>query len=611
MASRIEDYALIGDCESAALVDRSGSIDWLCWPRFDSDACFAALLGGPEHGRWLLAAQDASARCSRRYRGDTLILETRFETADGAVVVVDFMPPRGRGLSDLIRLVICERGEVAMHTELIIRFGYGFTTPWVTRIAPDTWSAVAGPDMVMLQTAVPMQGENMKSMADFVVRAGESVAFTLTYCGSHLDPTTIAVGDAAAALADTELFWTDWIAKSREASRWSAPVKRSLITLRALTHRPTGGIIAAPTTSLPEHLGGTRNWDYRYCWLRDATLTLLAFMNAGFYEEAQAWRNWLLRAIAGSPQQTQIMYGVAGERRLTEWEVPWLPGYEGSRPVRIGNGAHAQLQLDVFGEVMDAFHQARAGGLAQLDAAWDLQRNLLAYLTTAWQQPDYGIWEVRGAPRHFTYSKIMGWVAFDRAIKDAERYELQGPLDEWRALRERIHTEVCEQAFNAQLNSFVQSYGSQQLDASLLLIAPLGFLEAADPRVIGTIAAIESRLLRNGLVQRYDSATTDDGLPPGEGAFLACSFWLVDAYAMCGRVTEAEALFERLLELGNDLGLLAEEYDCTARRLVGNFPQGFSHLSLVNSAFNLTHRDKPIEQRSEKAVADNVDRSAT
>lgn len=601
MAGRIEDYGLIGDCKSAALVGRDGSIDWLCWPRFDSDACFAALLGGPEHGRWLIAPLDSAARSSRRYRDDTLILETRFETDSGAVVIVDFMPPHDSPVSDLMRVVIGERGSVPMHLELIVRFGYGAATPWVTRVGQGIWSAVAGPDRVVLHTDVPVRGENMKSVADFTVRAGERFAFTLTYCHSYRDPLAVAKPDVPAALADTESFWREWIAKGRAVSRWSAQVKRSLITLRALIHQGTGGIVAAPTASLPEHLGGPRNWDYRYCWLRDATLSLLALMNAGYYEEAQAWRDWLLRAIAGSPKDMQIMYGVAGERRLAEWVVPWLPGYEGSQPVRVGNAAHAQLQLDVFGEVMDAFHQARAGGLAQLEAAWSLQRTLLKHLAAIWEQPDYGIWEVRGPPQHFTYSKIMAWVAFDRAVKDAERYGLQGPIDQWRVLRDRIHAEVCERGYNERLQSFVQSYGSEQLDASLLLIAELGFLSPEDPRVHGTVRAIESRLVRDGLVQRYDSARTDDGLPAGEGAFLACSFWLADAYVMCGRVAEAEALFERLLGLGNELGLLAEEFDPASGRLVGNFPQGFSHLSLINTAFNLGHRDKPAEQRAEQS----------
>jgi GH15 family glucan-1,4-alpha-glucosidase len=600
LAGHIEEYALIGDCESAALVSRSGSIDWLCWPRFDSDACFAALLGDPSNGRWLVAPRDADARVSRRYRPDTLILETRFETDTGAVVVLDFMPPRGQS-PDIVRLVLGEQGEVSMHTELVLRFGYGATVPWITRVGSDIWRAIAGPDMVVLHTRTPLRGEGLKSIADFTVRAGERVPLVLSYRPSHLEPP--AALDVEAELSATERFWRDWIAQGRTIDRWSDAVKRSLITLRALIYRPTGGIIAAPTTSLPEHIGGQRNWDYRYCWLRDATLTLLALMNAGYFGEATAWRDWLVRAIAGSPRQMQIMYGVAGERRLTELELPWLPGYESSRPVRVGNGAHAQLQLDVFGEVMDALHQARAGKLSPTEPAWEVQRELLAHLAEAWEQPDYGIWEVRGPPQHFTYSKIMAWVAFDRAIKDAERFGLSGPLEEWRTLRERIHRQVCKHGYDAQRNCFVQAYGSKQLDASLLLIGELGFLPATDSRVSGTVHAIETHLVRDGLVLRYDSAASDDGLPPGEGAFLACSFWLADAYIMCGRTQEAEALFERLLALCNDVGLLAEEFDPEAGRMLGNFPQAFSHLSLINTAFNLAATAKPTRQRSNGSPA--------
>lgn len=603
MPSRIEDYALIGDCETAALVARDGSIDWLCWPRFDSDACFAALLGSKEHGRWLVAPSQPVTNCTRRYRGDTLILETRFETATGAVVVIDFMPPRGDG-SDLVRLVVGERGEVDMHTELVLRFGYGNTVPWVTRESDDTWRAVAGPDMVLLRTRAPMRGENLKSVADFKVKAGETLSFTLAYASSHLSYADFP--DPRQSLADTEHFWTEWIAKSCRVQHWGREIARSLITLRALIYRPTGGIVAAPTTSLPEQLGGARNWDYRFCWLRDATLTLLAFMDAGYYDEACAWRDWLLRAVAGSPSQMQIMYGVAGERRLMEWEATWLPGYEGARPVRIGNEAHAQLQLDVFGEIMDALHQARAGGLPPSEAAWALQTKLLEFLEKIWEQPDYGIWEVRGPPQHFTYSKVMVWVAFDRAIKDAEAYGFACPMEHWKAVRARIHAEVCERAFDRERNTYVQAYGSKQLDASLLLLAELGFLPADDPRFRGTVLAVETHLLRDGFVLRYDTAATDDGLPAGEGAFLACSFWLVNAYAMIGRRGEAIALFERLLSLANDVGLLAEEYDTHAKRLVGNFPQGFSHLSLIVTAFNLAHGDKPAQQRAEQASALNA-----
>ncbi len=597
MAGRIEDYALIGDLHTAALVRRDGSIDWLCWPRFDSDACFAALLGSHEHGRWLLAPREAVLSTTRSYRGDTLILETRHRTARGVVTIIDFMPPRNNG-SALIRFAVCEQGEVEMHTELVLRFGYGNTVPWVTHVEQDTWHAVAGPDMVMLRTRAPIHGENLKSVAEFTLRAGESMAFTLVYAPSTR--ASFHFPDPHQAMAATESFWTAWAAKCCRLNRWEREIRRSLTVLRALIYAPTGGIIAAPTTSLPEQLGGPRNWDYRYCWLRDATLTLLALMDAGYYDEAAAWRDWLLRAVAGSPDQLQIMYGIAGERRLMEWEVDWLPGYENSKPVRVGNEAYGQLQIDVFGEVMDALHQARAGGLPPLAETWALQCKLLAFLERIWEQPDYGIWEVRGPPQHFTHSKIMAWVAFDRAIKDAERYGFAAPLERWKALRARIHAEVCEKAFDRTRNTFVQAYGSHQLDASLLLIPELGFLPADDPRVHGTVEAVEKILLKDGFVLRYDTGETDDGLPPGEGAFLACSFWLVNAYAMIGRRDDAIAMFERLLSLTNDVGLLAEEYDTQHQRQVGNFPQGFSHLSLIVTAFNLAHPDKPSEQRAEK-----------
>jgi GH15 family glucan-1,4-alpha-glucosidase len=595
MPKWIEDYALIGDCETAALVGLDGSIDWLCWPRFDSDACFAALLGTPEHGRWLLTPCAADAKVTRRYREDTLILETRFETEEGSVCIIDFMPPRDRA-SDLVRIVVGERGQVAMRTELVIRFGYGTAVPWVTHIAEDTWRAIAGPDMLLLRTPAQMRGENLKSVADFVVNEGESVPFVLRYAPSHLPDVELA--DPQKALARTERFWSEWVHKGRQRAQWPDVVTRSLITLRALIYAPTGGIVAAPTTSLPERIGGERNWDYRFCWLRDATLTLLALMDAGYYDEAVAWREWLLRAIAGTPGQMQIMYGVAGERRLSEWEVSWLPGYEDSKPVRVGNAAHCQLQLDVYGEVMDALHQARAGGISQSESAWAMQRELLAHLEEIWQKPDCGLWEVRGPPQHFTHSKIMAWVAFDRGIKDAEEYGLKCQIERWRKIRDRIHDEICERGYDAKRNCFVQSYGSRLLDASLLQIPELGFLPPDDPRVLGTIRAIEERLLHDGFVMRYDTEETEDGLPPGEGVFIACSFWLANAYAMTGRHEEAQIMFDRLLALANDVGLLAEEYDPAARRLIGNFPQGFSHLSLIVTAFNLKHTEKPAEQRS-------------
>lgn len=596
MTLRIEDYALIGDCETAALVGRNGSVDWLCWPRFDSPACFAALLGSPENGRWLIEPVEP-AKISRRYLPDTLILETRFETASGVVRLVDFMPPRGAA-SDLVRLIIGERGSVCMRTELILRFGYGEYVPWVTHIEADTWRAVAGPDMITLRTCVPLHGEDKHTVADFTIRAGEQQAFVMSYSPSHV--ASPAPVDVEAALADTQAMWHEWIGRCRAPTRWAECVHRSLITLHALVYKPTGGIVAAPTTSLPEAIGGERNWDYRYCWLRDATLTLLAFMDAGFVDEAAAWRDWLVRAIAGSPQQMQIMYGLAGERRLTEWEAPWLAGYEGSQPVRIGNAAYSQRQLDVYGELMDAFHQARIAGLEKFERAWAIQRELLCTLITQWREPDYGIWEIRGERQHFTHSKIMCWVAFDRAIKDAEHFEFDCPLDHWRAVRDEIHTEVCERGYDAQRNCFVQAYGSRHLDASLLLIPTLGFLAGDDPRVAGTIAAIEQELKHDVFVHRYDTASRIDGLEGGEGAFLACSFWLVDAYVMCGRRADAEALFERLIELANDVGLFAEQYDPKRQRMVGNFPQAFTHLALIGSAFNLAHDQQPAQQRAER-----------
>ena len=603
MPTRIEDYALIGDCETAALVGCDGSIDWLCWPRFDSPACFAALLGGPEHGRWRVAPVEAHGRSRRRYRGDTLVLETTFETPDGEVAVIDFMPPRGSN-SDLVRLVVGRRGRVRMHTELVLRFGYGSAIPWVSRLEDGALRAVAGPDMVLLRTNVAHHGEGLTTVADFDVAAGETAWFELTYAPSHLPPPP-PLADPVAALAETEAFWRQWADRCSYAGPWRDAVVRSLITLKALTYRPTGGIVAAPTTSLPEHVGGPRNWDYRFCWLRDATLTLLGLMDAGYMEEAEAWRAWLLRAAAGSPQQAQIMYGLGGERHLLEWEVPWLPGYEGSRPVRVGNAAHGQLQLDVFGEVMDALHQARRNGLGPDRDAWELERALVTHLESIWARPDEGIWEVRGGPQHFTHSKVMAWVAFDRAIKDAERYGLEAPVARWREVRERIHAEVCRRGYDAARGSFVQAYGSTQLDASLLLLPTVGFLPADDPRVRGTVAAIERELTVDGLVLRYDSAGTDDGLPAGEGAFLACSFWLVDAYVLLGRHDDAHRLFERLLALRNDVGLLAEEYDARAGRQLGNFPQAFSHLSLVGTAFNLAHAVRPAEQRAAAGLAPN------
>jgi GH15 family glucan-1,4-alpha-glucosidase len=601
MPSRIEDYAIIGDCESAALVGRDGSIDWLCWPRFDSDACFAALLGEPEHGRFRIAPRDQGARVTRRYRPGSLILETLFETDEGAVRLIDFMPMHGRH-PDCVRIAVGERGRVAMCAELILRFGYGAVVPWVRKLDDGTLRAVAGPDMVVLRTPVHLHGENLTTVGDFTVGEGDRVPFVLSYGPSHLPVPKAFSADAA--LAGTEGYWQEWSRKGRVEGPWSEAIARSLITLKALTYVPTGGIVAAPTTSLPEQIGGKRNWDYRFCWLRDSTLTLLALMNAGYYDEAQAWRDWLTRAVAGRPEQLGVMYGIAGERRLTEWEVPWLPGYQGSRPVRIGNAAHDQLQLDVFGEVMDTLHQGRRGGLSASESGWDVQIALLRHLEKIWLEPDHGIWEVRTAPLHFTYSKAMAWVAFDRALKSAGMFGLPGPVERWRELCHEIHADVCREAFDVKRNTFVRSYGSDDLDASLLLLAPIGFLKAADPRYRATVEAIERDLVVEGLVMRYDSLKSKDGLPAGEGAFLACSFWLADAYLLIGRRDDAEALFERLVALCNDVGLLSEEYDPRARRALGNFPQAFSHVALINTAFNLSRAEKPAEQRSQDKTRD-------
>ena len=597
MSTPLEDYAIIGDCETVALVSRRGSIDWLCWPRFDSGACFAGLLGTGEHGRWLVEALDPDAHITRRYRPNTLILETTIETRSGTATVIDFMPLRGRN-SDVVRLVRGNRGKVEMRTELVLRFDYGRTVPWVSKLPDGTFRAIAGPDMVVLHTPVALHGENLTTVGTFHVEAGYTVPLVLTHGPSHLPPPEAT--DVEASLEETANFWVKWAARSQSRGEWSDAVTRSLITLKALTYAPTGGIVAAPTTSLPEKLGGVRNWDYRFCWLRDATHTLLALMNAGYYDEAQAWRDWLLRAAAGSPSQLQIMYGLAGERRLSEYDVPWLPGYELSTPVRIGNAAHGQLQLDVFGEVVDTLFQSKRGGLDTRPADWAFLRAILEHLEDVWSLPDQGMWETRGKPQHFTYSKIMAWVALDRGIRAIEVNKVEGPVTRWCEVRQRIHTEVCARGFNRELGSFVQAYDSKNLDASLLLIPTTGFLPAEDPRVRGTIEAVERHLFVDGFVGRYDTHTTDDGLPPGEGAFLACSFWLVDALLLSGRANDARQLFERLLGLRNDVGLLAEEYDTETKRLVGNFPQAFSHIALVNSAHNLSHTAKPAEQRSSR-----------
>jgi GH15 family glucan-1,4-alpha-glucosidase len=584
MPGYIEDYALIGDCETAALVGRDGSIDWLCWPRFDSPACLAALLGSAENGRWLLGAADPAARVVRRYREDTLILQTDIQTRDGAATVIDFMPPREKA-SDVVRLVCGRRGRLAMRTELVVRFDYGSLVPWVTRLDDGTLRAIKGPDMVVLRTPIALRGEQFRTIGDFEIAAGQTIAFVLTYGASYLPPP--APIDPHKALSETEAFWRDWAGRAPRTKQWSDPIARSLLTLKSLTHKPTGGIVAAPTTSLPERLGGARNWDYRYCWLRDATFTLLALMNAGYYEDAQAWRQWLLRAAAGEARRVQIMYGLTGEHRLPEWEVPWLDGYHGARPVRVGNAAAEQLQIDVFGEITDALHHGRCGKLAADADGWDLQRSLLEHLETIWDKPDHGIWEVRGDRQQFTHSKIMAWVAFDRAVKTMEQFHTEGPIDRWRALRSNIHEEVCRRGFNSEVGSFMQAYGSKHVDASALLIALVGFLPPDDPRVRSTVRVIQQRLSFDGLIMRYDTEARLDRLPPGEGVFLPCSFWLCDNLSLLGRRDEARALFERLLGLRNDVGLLSEEYAPKSKRLVGNFPQALSHIALVNTAYQL------------------------
>jgi GH15 family glucan-1,4-alpha-glucosidase len=601
VSSKIEDYGLIGDCETAALVGRDGSIDWLCWPAFDSDACFAAILGDSQNGRWLIAPEGEIVSTSRRYWDNTLILETRFETAGGIVALIDFMPPRGKA-SDVVRLVRGVSGQVKMRMELVIRFGFGADIPWVKRTEDRAaLLAICGPDMTVLRSPVDTRGENMTTIAEFVVNAGETTPFVLTYGPSHLDvPAPI---DPAVALQETKDFWIEWCSHSTYEGEGRDLIMRSLITLKALTYGPTGGIVAAPTTSLPEKIGGARNWDYRFCWLRDATFTLLALMNSGYTEEASAWHNWLLRAVAGAPANMQIMYGIMGQRRLLEWEANWLPGYENSLPVRIGNAAHAQLQLDVYGELIDAFHQARVTELKLDEGSWDLECRVVAHLAEVWDHPDHGIWERRGEARHYVFSKVMTWVGFDRAIKSAERFGFEAPIGEWRRLRDTIHREVCERGFNAGLNSFVESYGSQLLDASILLLPAVGFLPASDPRIRGTIAAVETTMMRDGFVLRHDPREiSDDEKQPIEGAFLACSLWLADAYVLAGELAKAQALFDRVVSIANDLGLLAEEYDTGLGRQTGNFPQALTHIALINTAHNLCvakrASEKPAMQRS-------------
>ncbi|MBB4377647.1 glycoside hydrolase family 15 protein [Bradyrhizobium sp. SBR1B] len=599
MSQRIEDYALIGDCETAALVGRNGSIDWLCWPAFDSDACFAAILGTHKNGRWLIAPGEDVTKISRRYLGNTLILETRFETKSGTVALIDFMPPRGKA-SDIVRLVRGVSGAVKMRMELVIRFGFGTDIPWVRRI-DHSLMAIAGQDMTVLRTPVETRGEDLTTVSDFEVKAGETVPFVLTYGPSHLEPP--APIDPEIALQDTEKFWQDWCGHCARDGDYQDLVMRSLITLKALTFAPTGGIVAAPTTSLPEKLGGSRNWDYRFCWLRDATFTLLALMNSGYTEEALAWHNWLLRAAAGSPANMQIMYGIWGQRRLLEWEAGWLDGYEGARPVRVGNAAHAQLQLDVYGELIDAFHQSRMAKLKLDDeTTWALECAVLNHLAEVWDRPDHGIWERRGQPRHYVFSKVMTWVAFDRGIKSAETFGFKAPLLHWRTLREAIHRDVCDRGFDMEENAFVESYGSKLLDASVLLLPAVGFLPPSDPRIRGTIAAVETCLMRDGFVLRHDPRELPAGQPPLEGAFLACSLWLADAHVLAGDLDKAQILLDRVVGIANDVGLLAEEYDSVARRQTGNFPQALTHIALINTAHNLSaarqESEKPAVQRS-------------
>ena len=592
MAEPLEDYGLIGDLQSAALVGRSGSIDWLCFPRFDSGSCFAALLGRPEHGRWLIEPAGGVRATRHRYRGDTLILETELECEDGAIRLIDFMPPRGTD-PDVVRIVEGVRGRVACRMELIIRYDYGSIVPWVQRVDAQTRTAIAGPDGLCLRTPVDVRGENLTTVADFTVGEGERVPFVLTWFASHLDPPKEV--DPEQALADTESFWTDWAGRCTYEGEWRDAVVRSLVVLKALSYLPTGGLVAAPTTSLPEQVGGVRNWDYRFCWLRDATLVLDSLLGAGYRDEAAAWREWLLRAIAGDPADLQIMYGVAGERRLPEFEVEWLPGYEGSRPVRIGNAASSQFQLDIYGEVLNAAYESIKGGLPASAPAWALMRNLMRFLEVEWESPDEGIWEVRGPKQHFTHSKVMAWVAADRAVRMVEELGRRGPADRWRRLRDEIHAEVCAKGYDGDRGAFVQSYGSKLLDAALLLIPSVGFLPADDERVRGTVQAIERELVEEGFVRRYEEsedAAAVDGLPPGEGAFLPCTFWLADVLSLMGRTDDAREIFERLLSVRNDLGLLAEEYDPALGRLVGNFPQAFSHVGLVNSALNLRRRER-------------------
>ncbi len=596
MALQIEDYAMIGDCETAALVGRNGSIDWLCWPRFDSAACFAGLLGTPDNGRWLLGPESEPFEVRRRYRLGTLILETEFRTDTGTAMVVDFMPPAD-GVSDLVRIVCGLSGRVRFQTELVLRFDYGSTVPWVTRSEDGTIEAIAGPERMILRTSADLRGEDLKTVGEFVVDEGQIVPFVLSYGRSFERPPEPT--DPVEALERTETFWRKWSDRCPEVGPWTEVVKRSLITLKALTYAPTGGMVAAVTTSLPERVGGTRNWDYRFCWLRDATFTLLAFLHLGYDEEARAWHDWLLRAVAGSPGQVQIVYGIGGERWLPELIIPWLPGYEDSAPVRAGNAASQQLQIDIFGEIADATFQSFRLGVRPSKRGDALRPVITEYLAAVWRLADQGIWEVRGDPQHFVHSKVMAWVAFDRAATYVEAQGLSDLSRKWREIGDEIHADVCERGFDPELGSFVQAYGSKRLDASLLLLPIVGFLPATDPRIQGTLKAIEQKLLLNDeFVLRYELADAVDGLPAGEGAFLVCSFWLVDNYILQGRYSEARQLFERLLSRCNDVGLLAEEFDPLNGRMLGNFPQAYSHVGVINCALNLSREIGPTEQRA-------------
>jgi GH15 family glucan-1,4-alpha-glucosidase len=594
MSLPLEQYGLIGDCQTAALVGSNGSIDWLCFPSFDSAACFAALLGKPENGRWQISPVGTVKRVQRRYRPGTLVLETDFETDEGAATLIDCMPERGEA-PDVVRMVVGRTGRVRMHMELVIRFDYGVRIPWVRRVDGGI-VAVAGPDTVVLRTPIALHGADLTTVADFTVSAGQQVPFALTWHASHMpEPKAI---DAAEAIAATERWWQEWSNRCTYEGPWREAVLRSVLTLKALTFNSTGGIAAAPTTSLPEQLGGVRNWDYRFCWLRDATFTLYSLMRTGYTDEALAFRDWLLRAVAGDPAGLQIMYGLRGEARLTELELSALAGYENSRPVRIGNAASEQFQLDVYGEVLDLLHVCRREKLPQSEAVWQFEKALLRFLGGAWHKPDEGIWEVRGPRRHFTHSKVMAWVAFDRAVKAVQCYGQEGPVDDWILQRDRLHAEICEQGFNRKRQSFVQYYASEELDASLLMLPLVGFLKPQDQRIVGTLAAIERHLLHDGFVDRYSTQPHVDGLPPGEGSFLPCTFWYVDNLVLQGRKEEAAERFEQLLAIRNDLGLLAEEYDHRAGRMVGNFPQAFSHVGLVNTAQNLTTHQCPAQHRA-------------